>query len=69
MKFDPANPPSPPQRKRKFYKEDAAEWAILKQRGWSYRQLGKEWGVSATTICQVLQGKYPVPIPPRPPKQ
>ena len=63
MRIDPNTPL--PQRKRKFYAEDVAEWRILHQRGWSYRQLGKEWGVSATTICQALSGKYLVPIPSR----
>lgn len=66
MKFDPNDPPEPPPyRKRKFYAEDVAEWTILHHRGWSYRQLSTEWGVSITTICQAVNGTYPVPIPSR----
>lgn len=62
--IDPNTPP--PVRARKFYADDAAEWAILHARGWSYRQLATEWGVSAATICQVLRGKYLGRVEPRP---
>lgn len=65
MRIDPNSTP-PVHRKRKFYAEDVAEWAILHKRGWSYRQLGIEWGVSPATICQALSGKYLGRIVPRP---
>ena len=56
----------PPTRTPKFYAEDVAEWKILHARGWSYRQLAKEWKVSVTTICHAIHGKYGANIQSRP---
>lgn len=58
-------PMPPPQRKRKFYLEDVAEWRLFHARGWSYRQIGKEYGVCAATVCQAIKGNYAGNIVPR----